>query len=75
MTTVPWLLSVPAAVGLSVYYVLTQPELISDPIRRMVSETLYPIFNIRARCSAIRTSQATAYRCGVRLTYPKAPHT
>ena len=25
-------------------FVLTQPELISDPIRRMVSETLYPIF-------------------------------
>ena len=44
MTTVPLVLSVPAAVGLSVYYVLTQPELIGDPIRRMVSETLYPIF-------------------------------
>ena len=48
MTTVPWVLGVPAAVGLSVYYVLTQPELISDPIRRMVSETLYPIFQYTA---------------------------
>ena len=49
MTTVPWVLGVPAVVGLSAYYVLTQPELISGPIRRMVSETLYPILQYTAR--------------------------
>ena len=48
MTTVRWVIGVPTAVMLSICYVLTQPDLISDAVRRTVSETLYPIFQYTA---------------------------
>ncbi len=53
MTTVHWVLGVPAAVVLSAWYVLTQPDLFGEPVRRFVGRALYPIFDYTSRLFGI----------------------
>ena len=48
MTTVRWVIGVPTAVMLSICFVLTQPDLVSGSVRRLVGKTLYPIFQYTA---------------------------
>ena len=45
MTTVNWIPGIPAAVVLSAWYVLTQPDVFGEPVRRIVAKALHPIFH------------------------------